>query len=97
MPSIRSITVDIEHGFGKGLRRFLRQIVPDAAPDRPVRILTREFLRVRTWVRARRTVGITLKCNRRHVDHRKLGKLLFQIIVLRFACQPGRAASDSYG
>ena len=34
--------------------------MPDAAPDRSVRILAREFLRVRTRVGTRRTVGITL-------------------------------------
>ena len=30
MHSIRSITVDFDDSFGKGLRRFLRQIVTDA-------------------------------------------------------------------
>jgi hypothetical protein len=34
----RSIAVNLEDSFGKGLRSFLRQIVPDAARDHPVRI-----------------------------------------------------------
>jgi hypothetical protein len=78
----RSITVDVDDSLSKGLRRFLRQVVPDAAPDRPVRILAHEFFRVRTRVGTRRTVAIALKCNRPHGDHRKLGKPLFQLIVL---------------
>ena len=31
-------TVDIDHGLGKGLGSFLRQIVPDAARDQTVGI-----------------------------------------------------------
>ena len=38
----RSITVNLEDSFGKGLRSFLRQIVPDAA-----RFLLRVHPRVR--------------------------------------------------
>ena len=59
----RSIIVDIEHRLGKGLRRFLRQIVPDAAFDKPVRIFAREFFGIRTGLRMRRTIGITFKSN----------------------------------
>src|SRR4030095_6894048 len=40
----RSITINLEDSFGKGLRRFLRQIVPDAARDHPVRIWARKLL-----------------------------------------------------
>jgi hypothetical protein len=39
----RSITSYVDNGLGKGLRRFLRQIVPHAARDSPVFILPREF------------------------------------------------------
>jgi hypothetical protein len=39
----RLVTVDIDDSLGKGLRRFLRQIMPDAALDKPVRILADEF------------------------------------------------------
>src|SRR5262245_10423049 len=80
-----SITVDFGDSLGKGLRRFLRQIVPDASSDESVRILAGKFLGIRDGVRTRRTVGITLKGNRRYGDHRKFRKPLFQIIVLRFA------------
>jgi len=47
--------------LGKGLRSFLRQIVPDAALDKSVRIFAREFLGIGTGVRMRRTIGITFK------------------------------------
>jgi hypothetical protein len=49
--SIRSITVDFYDSVPKLLRGFLRQIVPDAALDDPVRIFAREFLGVGTGVR----------------------------------------------
>jgi hypothetical protein len=56
----RSILVDVHDRLGEGLWRFLRQIVSDAALDRPMQILAREFLCVRTRLGTRRTVGITL-------------------------------------
>jgi len=34
----RSIPINIEDRFGKGLRGFLRQTVPDAARDHPVHL-----------------------------------------------------------
>ena len=46
--SRRSRAVNLEGRFGKGLRSFLRQIVPDAARDHPVRICARELLGIRT-------------------------------------------------
>ena len=73
--------------------------MPDAALDMSVRILARELLRVRTRVGTRRTVGITLKGNRRHGDHRKFGKPLFKLIVLRFALgqsEPPTIVMDDY-
>jgi len=39
-----SITIDFYDSLGKFLRSFLRQIVPDAALDDPVRLFFREFL-----------------------------------------------------
>src|SRR5215204_2218437 len=95
----RSITVDIDDSLSKGLRRFLGQIVTDAALDRPVRIFAGEFFGIRTGLRMRRTVGIALKCNRRHGDHRKCGKPFFQIIVLWFAfsqAEPPTIVMDDY-
>lgn len=38
------MAIDVDDGFGKGVRRFLRQIVADAAFDGAVRILAGEFL-----------------------------------------------------
>ena len=81
----RSITVDIEHRLGKGPRRFLRQIVPDAAFDKPVRIFAREFFGIRTGLRMRRTIGITFKSNGGHSDDGSFGKPLFQLVIFRLA------------
>jgi hypothetical protein len=39
-------SIDVNHGLGKGLRSFLRQIVPDAAGDDPVCIFAGEFLAI---------------------------------------------------
>ena len=77
------ITVDVDDSVGKGVRGFLRQIVPDATLDKPVRIFGREFLGISTRIRVRRTVGIAFECNGGHADDRSFGKLLFQIVVFR--------------
>ena len=42
----RSTFGDVDDSVSKGLRGFLRQIVPDASTDDPVRIFAREFLGV---------------------------------------------------
>ena len=55
----------------------------DAALDDPVRILAREFLRVGTWLRVRRAVGIAFKSNRGYSDHWARGETLFEIIIFR--------------
>ena len=81
----RSITVDIDYRLGKGLRRFLRQIVPDAAFDKPVRVFAREFFGIRTGLRMRRTIGITFKRNGGHSDDGSFGKPLFQVVIFRLA------------
>src|SRR5262249_61598773 len=80
-----SITVDFDDSLGKGLRSFLRRIVPDAALDDAARIPAGEFLGIRTGVGMRSTVALTLKGHRRYRDHRKFGQTLFPLIVLRFA------------
>jgi len=51
---------DGDDRFGKGLRGFLRQIVPDAARDDPVRILARELLGIGTGIRVWCAIGITV-------------------------------------
>src|SRR5215212_6450860 len=61
------VTVDFDDSFGKGLRGFLRQIVPNAALDDPVRIFAREFLGIGTGVRVGCSIGITFKGNGEHV------------------------------
>ena len=70
---------------GKGLRRFLRQIVPDAARDQPVRIFAREFLGIGTRVRMRRAIGIAFEGDGGHRDDRAFGKPLVQIVIFRLA------------
>src|SRR4051812_7499349 len=77
------IAADLEDSFGKGVRSFLRQIVPYAALDGPMRIFARELFGVGAGLRMRRTVGVTLQRDSRHVDQGKLGKALFQIVILR--------------
>ena len=57
---------DVDDSFGEGSRSFLRQIVPDAAPDGPVRISARELLGIGVWVRVRRTVGVTFESDGWH-------------------------------
>ena len=81
----RSITINVEDRFGNGPRRFLRQIVPDAAREHPVRICARELLGIRPGVRVRRAVGIPFKRDGGHGDDRPLGQPLFQGLVLRLA------------
>ena len=70
----RSIAVNLEDRFGKGPRRFLGQIVPDAARDHPVRIWARKLLGIRTGVRVRRPIGITFQGDGGHGDDRPLGQ-----------------------
>src|SRR5215208_2661746 len=76
------VTVDFDDSFGKGLRGFLRQIVPNAARDDPVRIFAREFLGIGTGVRVGCTIGISFERNGGHGDDRTFGKLVFQMVLL---------------
>src|SRR5688572_16109499 len=76
---------DVDDCFGKGLRSFLRQVVPDAACDVPVLILTGKFLRIGAGVRAWCAIGIALKSDGGHGDAREFGKPLFQLGVFRLA------------
>src|ERR1700694_5648895 len=75
---LMSETVDLHDSFGKGLRGFLRQVVPYAAPDQPVRILAREFLGIGARVGVWRAVGIAFKGNSGHGNERTFGKPLLQ-------------------
>src|ERR687893_1317647 len=80
-----SMAIGFDYGFGKGLRGFLRQVVPDAALDKPVLVPAREFLRVGTRVRVRCAIRITFEGNGGHRDHREFGKPPFQLGVFRLA------------
>src|SRR5262249_55164686 len=53
----RSIAIHLDDSFGKGVWRFLRQIVPDAAHDRSVHVLARELFGVGAGVRMGCAVG----------------------------------------
>ena len=77
--------------MGECLRGFLRQVVPDAARDGPVRVRARELRRVGAGFRMGRAVGITFEGDRRHGDDRALGQLLFEIVVLCLALGQAKA------
>src|SRR5262249_44030425 len=79
------ITVDLDDSFGKRLRSFLRQVVPDAALDDPMRVFAREFLGIGTAVRVRRAIGIAFKGDGRHGDDRTYGKPLFKVVIFPLA------------
>src|ERR1700741_1047482 len=80
----RSAPRDIDDRLREGLRRFLRQVVADAARDGPVLVLAAESLGVGTRIRARCAIGIALQGNGRHGDVREFGELLFQRVELGF-------------
>jgi len=78
--------VDVDNGLSEGLRRFLWQIVADAARDEPVVILAREFPAIGRWIRGVwGTIRIAFESNCGHGNGRKLGELLFEVVVLGFA------------
>ena len=81
----RSKVIDIDYRFSKRVRCFLREVVPDAALEEPVRVLAGELLAVRSRIRMWRTIGITFKCDGGHSDDRTRRELLFQIVVLQLA------------
>src|SRR5450631_980663 len=85
----RSVTVDVDHGLGKCLRRFLRQIVPDPARNSPVRILARKFPGIGAWIQMRRAIGIAFHGNGGHGNDRTLRKPLVQIGIFRLAFGQG--------
>src|SRR6266498_4047542 len=80
-----SEAVDVNDRLRERLRRFLRQIVPDAARHGPMRILAREFLGISAAVDMWRAVGIAFQSNGGDSDDRGFGQSLFQIVVPRLA------------
>src|ERR1700727_1432021 len=81
----RSVAVDVDDGLGKSLRSLLRQIVPDAAGDGPMRVLAGELRLVVLRLRMGSTVGVTFEGDRGHGDDGATGESLFQVVVLRLA------------
>jgi len=76
---------DVDNSFSKGLRGFLRQIVPDAARDSAVRVLAREFRLVSTRVRVGRTVRVTFESDSGHRYDRTLCEPLLELVVFSLA------------
>ena len=81
----RLIGVDVNDGLRKGLRSFLRQIVPDAARDSAVRVVACELLCIRSGLRMWSAIGIAFHGDSRHGDDWTWGKPLVQIVVFALA------------
>src|SRR5258706_2771132 len=69
----------------KGSRRFLRQVMADAAANLAVLVFAGEFLCIRARIGVRRSVGVTFRGDGGHGDNRRFRQLPFQLVVLRFA------------
>src|SRR4029077_8202674 len=77
--------VDVDDRLGECLRRFLWQVVSDAALDQPVLILAGEFLRIRRGLRMGCAVRIAFEGDRGDSDDRKRGKPRFELVVFPLA------------
>src|SRR5205807_3949096 len=78
-----SVTVDFDNRVRKRLRRFLRQVVPDAALDHPMLVLAGELLGVDGGLRVWCAIGVALERDCRHIDVRRLGELGLELVILR--------------
>src|SRR5260221_13512181 len=88
VPLQLSIATHFNDGIGKSLRRFLREVVADAATNEAMLVLAREFPGIETWVQMGRAIGIAFKCDGGHGDDRTCCKTLVQISIFRLAfCQ----------
>jgi hypothetical protein len=67
---VTSKAIGIDNRGGKRLRRLLRWVVSDASRQQSVRVLSGELLRIRSGIRMRRAVGVTLERDGRHRNHR---------------------------
>src|SRR4029077_8543294 len=81
----RSSCGSVDERLREGLRRLLRQVVPDASGDVPVLVWPGKFVRVRLRVRMGRTVGVAFHRNGRGADAGVLGQPLFEVSVFRLA------------
>ena len=88
---------DVDDRLGEGLRRFLRQVVADAALDGPVRIPAGEFPGVGGGLRMRRAVGVAFHRDGGHGDDRALRRAAFRGRRISLRPRRGRAASDNCG
>src|ERR1041384_2028127 len=91
--SFRLITIHFNDCVSKRLRRFLWQVVPDAAFDKSVRILAREFLCINTRIWVRCAVRVTFECDRGHTNYRTLRESSFKIVALSFTLREAEAAA----
>src|SRR2546422_2737314 len=78
-------SVCVEYGLNKGLRSFLWQVVPDAARNDAVLVLTRKLVGVSSRVWMWRAIGIALQRDAGNADHRSGREPRFQIVILRRA------------
>lgn len=76
---------DRKHGAREGRRRFLRQVVTDAAADQAMLVGASEARAIRSWFGVRRPVGVTFHSDRRHRDRWRRCKHCFGCIVSRLA------------
>src|SRR5262245_44751169 len=70
LPAFHSKLSGVDDSFGKGLRGFLGQIVPDTAGDSPMFVWARELLRVGARVRVRGAIRIAFERNGGHGNYR---------------------------
>src|SRR5262249_50363537 len=82
---IRSEPIDVDARLRKGLRRFLREIVSNAARDLPVLVLARELVGICARIQMGRTIGITFHRDGGHGDHGSRGQPPHDISVLGLA------------
>jgi hypothetical protein len=92
-PAAAPVIAGFNHRVGKGLRRLLRRVVPDAAGDEAVDIPAGKLLGVGIGVRMRRAVGVTFKGDGGDRDDGKLGQPLFQGVIPRLPPALDPAAS----
>jgi hypothetical protein len=83
--SIRLKARDIDNGIGKCLRRFLWQIMSDAAANVPMVILAGKLLRVGCRLGMRSAVGVALHGDGRNSNGRRRRQTRLEFVVLRFA------------
>ena len=74
-----------DDGVGKGLRRFLRQVMPDAAGDQAVGVFAGKLPGIDLGVRMRRAVGVAFEGDGGNGDDGEFGQPLFQLVVFRLA------------